>query len=51
MAIQTITGPDAMPQGALENARVQTEQAATEKPKVAERINEENKGRTIDTSA
>jgi hypothetical protein len=44
MAIQTITGPDAMPRGALENARVQTEEASAEKPKVFERVNEENKG-------
>ncbi len=40
-----------MPQGPLENSRVQTEQENTEKPKNTERVNEENKGRTIDTTA
>ena len=52
MAVQSISGVDAVPQGALESSRVNLENARNgEDQKVKERPREENKGTRIDTSA
>lgn len=56
MAVQSITGADAMPQGSLESSRVYNEQASRiEEQKIVENpknvLQEENKGIMIDTRA
>jgi len=59
MAIQSISGADAVPQGVLENSRVYNEQASRiEEQQMREssrenreRPQEENKGTRIDTTA
>ena len=52
MAVQTITGVDAVPQGALESSRVNLENARNgNEQQVRERPTEENKGTKIDTTA
>lgn len=52
MAVQTISGVDAVPQGALESSRVNLENARNgNEQQVRERSTEENKGTKIDTSA
>lgn len=53
MAIQQISGADVVPQGPMENSRVELERTRGEgqKPAATERIGEENKGQTIDTTA
>lgn len=52
MAVQTISGVDSVPQGALESSRVNLEIARNgEEQKVQERPREENKGTRIDTTA
>lgn len=56
MAVQSITGADAMPQGSLESSRVYNEQASRiEEQKLVENprnvLQEEKKGIMIDTRA
>ncbi|MBP7583067.1 MAG: hypothetical protein KBA61_03470 [Spirochaetes bacterium] len=52
MAIQSISGADAVPQGVFENSKVYTEESSRiEGQQLRERPKEENKGTRIDTTA
>lgn len=52
MAIQSISGADAVPTGVIENSRVYTEESSRiEGQHLREKPKEENKGTKIDTSA